>query len=423
MIYGYNAPLYEAVAAAAENDVVRFHMPGHSGVGSGTSFFASSKFDFTEISGLDNLLSPCGVIAKAERLAAEAYGSDDALIFSQGATACMHTAVLCIRDRGKAVCLGDMHKSFWHAAMLYNLDVINCSLFELDGTLAGGGVGSVFVTSPDYFGKAADLKYIRQLCVQYGVVTLIDAAHGAHFPFSRLLPDNPCIYCDIAIFSQHKTMCTYGGGALLCVSGAFSDKARINRQLIHSTSPSYLIMSSVDYSRAVWSARGEEIYTYISDKVDEFKLAIPQGYGIYEGDDISRLVILCGGDAGSVAEKLEEKGIYCEAAVGDRLVCILTPFNCGDLLRLARALKDITPTELNETPKFNLKKGSLAGKVTTAEIDNCEGRTACMPIGLYPPGTPQIFAGDIIDRDAALFIRDNKDKLFGLASGKVVVLE
>ncbi|MDE5618718.1 MAG: aminotransferase class I/II-fold pyridoxal phosphate-dependent enzyme [Clostridia bacterium] len=423
MNYSFNAPLFDAVVSATKNDVVRFHMPGHSGVGSGTSFFASAKYDFTEISGLDNLLSPTGVIADAERLAAEAYGCDDALIYSQGATTCMHTAVLCVRDKGRAVCVGDMHKSFWHAAMLYNLEVLNCDISNLNNALAAGGVGSVFITSPNYLGKTQNLKYIRQLCNKYGVATVIDAAHGAHFPFSKLLPENPNKYCDIAIFSQHKTMCAYGGGAMLCVSGAFSDFARVNRQLIHSTSPSYLVMSSVDYSRAMWSERGEKIYSFISECVEKFKSVIPKGYSVYDNDDISRLVVSCGGDAVCVAKGLEEKGVYCEAAIGDKLVFILTPYNCSYLTYLAGALKGITPKKPKQTPIFNLNKVCCSGKVTTVKIDECEGKIACMPIGLYPPGTPLIFAGEVIDGDAAMFIKENRDKLFGLASGKVVVLE
>jgi len=417
-----DAPLYNAVIAVADKDAVRFHMPGHGGVGEDASFFASAKYDLTELDGLDNLLSPVGAIAEAEALAAEAYGASDALILTQGATCGVHIALLCVRGAGRIICIGDMHKSFWHAATLYNAEVYRC---DIDGLRKGldGGAGSVFITSPDYLGNAADLKYINAVCKEYGVPLIVDAAHGAHYAFSELLPVNPVLNCDIAVFSQHKTMCAYGGGAIICVSEAFSQIARVNRSFIHSTSPSYLISASVDYCRALWVARGEEFYQDISREVKAFSKMLPEPYTHIGSDDMSRVVIGCGGDAHSVMSALSNRGIYCEAAIGDKLVCIVTPYNRFKLKDLAKALADIKAAPLHERERLQLASGGVSGRVRVARVDDCVGKRACMPIGFYPPGTPEIFAGDILDERAVKFIKDNKDRLFGLASGGVVVVE
>ncbi|MDE6550830.1 MAG: aminotransferase class V-fold PLP-dependent enzyme [Clostridia bacterium] len=398
-------------------------MPGHGGVGEDASFFASAAYDLTELEGLDNLLSPNSVIAEAEALAAAAYGSADALMLTQGATCGIHIAVLCVGKLGKAVCIGDMHKSFWHAAMLYDLETVRCDTDGLRARLEVGDIGSVFITSPDYFGNVADLRYIKKLCKDCGVALVVDAAHGAHFAFSEILPDNPAAYADIAVFSQHKTMCTYGGGALMCVSDAFSAMARVNRQLVHSTSPSYLIAASIDFSRALWSERGEEFYLDIAKDVKIFSASLPAPYRHVPSDDISRVIIDCGGDAYSVMRALEHKGIYCEAAIGEKLICIVTPYNRSVLKELALALGDIPPQPLCKRERLDLVNEGVSGRVRIVSVDECVGKRACMPIGLYPPGTPEIFAGDVLDERAVKFIKDNIDRVFGLASGGVVVVE
>src|SRR5699024_9341484 len=121
------------------------------------------------------------------------------------------------------------------------------------------------------------------------VLSVADSAHGAHFAFSRLLPRSLTHTADITVVSMHKTMDVYGGGALLCANGRHADSLAAYRSLVHTTSPSYLTMASIDFARAVWERDGEEFYKDIAEKTSA--LSLPNGYTAVRTDDISRLVI------------------------------------------------------------------------------------------------------------------------------------
>ncbi len=414
------APLYEAVLCLCEKDRVRFHMPGHGGAAA-EELFSSAKFDLTELEGLDDLHSPCGAIAEAEELLAKAYGCERAYLFTTGSTGCMHAALALARTRGEILYTGEMHKSFFGGLRLLGLSAEYVPEERLEERLKRGA-GSLFFTSPDYFGKTLGGEEKVRLCGKYGVLSVADSAHGAHFPFSKLLPKSLTRIADVCFVSMHKTMDVFGGGAALCANGGVADECLLMRGMVHTTSPSYLTLASADYARALWSERGEEFYAEIAKYVNALEL--PRGYLREESDDLSRLVINCGGSAADVLEKLNKKGIYCEAAVGDKLICIVTRHNAARLKVLAEALATITPEPLEKEREFSLERADTRGKKAAfCPIGDCEGKIAGADMGLYPPGVPNIMRGEIIDKKAARFIKENASRLFGLAYGRVVVLE
>ena len=141
-------------------------------------------------------------------------------------------------------------------------------------------------------------------------------------------------------------------------------------------------------------------------------------------DDVSRLVIDCGGDAQNVLEKLEKKGIYCEAAIGENLVLIVTPHNVKYLDILSSALEDITPAPLAAAFAPKLKMSAKRdGRLAVKRIEQCTGAVCGVDICLYPPGTPVIRRGEILDENAVQFIKDFASRLSPLAYGGVIVLE
>ena len=413
------APLYQAVLLLNKKDKARFHMPGHGGEGSG--LFASAKYDLTELDGLDNLHSPRGVIKEAEQLLAAAYKCGRAYIFTCGATACMHAALAYARTRGDILFTGEMHFSFFSGLQLMGLRAEYVPGEELKERLARGA-GSLFFTSPDYMGRLNGGEVIARLCKSAGVLCAADSAHGAHFAFSELLPKSLTQTADIAIVSMHKTMDVFGGGAVLCANGECADKLAAYRSLVHTTSPSYLTMASIDCARAVWERDGKKFYKDIASAISS--LALPSGYKKEGSDDLSRLVINCGGDAQDVSERLQRRGIYCEAAMGDKLVLIVTPHNVGKLGELAQALASITPKPFAPAPRLNLKKsGRSGGALSVRAAEECAGAVCGADICLYPPGVPVIFRGDILDENAVQFIKEYAYRLSPLAYGGVIVLE
>ena len=110
--------------------------------------------------------------------------------------------------------------------------------------------------------------------------------------------------------------------------------------------------------------------------------------------------------------------------MGDKLICIVTRHNAARLKALAEALATITPKPLEKEREFSLERADTRGKKAAfCPIGDCEGKIAGADMGLYPPGVPNIMRGEVIDKKAARFIKENASRLFGLAYGRVVVLE
>lgn len=422
-----DAPLYNAVQQAAEAQA-RFCMPSHAGAAQG-SLYASCGFDYTEVEGLDNLACPSGVILEAENLAAKAQGCAHTLFVTEGSTVCMHIALSLAKERGTVGCIGDMHKSFYGGCALLGIEPQCYGTIEefLSKPLKNADVSAIFYTSPDYFGNAADDFRLLDKCKRAGILTVADAAHGAHFPYSGLLPEAEAGRADISFCSMHKTMGAYTGGALFNLKdSALYDRAVYYRQLWHTTSPSYLVMSSMDYTRADWSVNGERYYKDIAEKRREFEINA-QGalYTVEKSDDLSRLVLRFEGfDAAEASSYLLSEGIYVEAAIGDKLILIINPFNADKLHEVSRALSGFKPSvKLKEYPHIEREQRTSSGKVCFVAPSEAEGRVCMNEVGFYPPGTPFIKRGEVITKEDVKIITENAGCTFGLVNGKLVVLQ
>ena len=422
-----DAPLYNAVKKASAAKA-RFCMPSHSGSADG-KLFSSCAFDYTEVEGLDNLACPSGVILEAEKKAAKARGCAHTLFVTEGSTVCMHVALSIAKERGAVGCIGGMHKSFYGGCELLGITPVRFESVAdfLENGLKTQTVSSVFYTSPDYFGNVTDDKELLDKCRRAGVLTVTDAAHGAHFCYSSLLPEAAAGRADIAFCSTHKTMAVYTGGALIDLKDdTLYDKAVYYRQLWHTTSPSYLVMASTDYACALWEKDGEKFYADISAARESFeKRSQGAQYTVEKSDDLSRLVLRFKDfDAGEANAYLAAKGVYAEAAIGDRLIFILTPFNADKLGMLSEVLADFVPSKkyIEFLPPAR-EKAQTRGEITFVPVNEGVGRVCMNDVGFYPPGTPFIVKGEIFTQEDADIIAKNVGCTFGLVNGKLVVLQ
>ncbi len=417
-------PLYDRITDYCAKTRSRFCMPGHSGE-SDAGIYACAPFDWTEVSGLDNLLESEDVILQSEKLLAKDYGYAYALMLTCGVTCAMHIALNLAKERGgRVIAVGDMHKSFWSACALYGIDA-EVADGEKSIDAAKGKISAIFVTSPDYFGKTKDIKKLREAADEANALLVVDEAHGAHFPYSSLLPDNACKYADIAMTGMHKTLPVYGGGALMLVNAKeFYEKARIYRAMTHSTSPNYLVMASMDYAGDTMRREGEKLYAKVKTAVDEFSANLKSGK-VIDSDDFTRVIIeFEGKDCYKLSDELTREGIFVEAAYGDRLVLIVTPFNCDKLKALSKALESIKTVD-GEPPVLPVleHRDVESREVELKDIDCALGGISACDIGLYPPGVPVIKRGDLIDESAVAFIKKYRNRLFGLASGRIAVVK
>ena len=393
-------PLYDVIKDY-KGVKARFHMPSHGGktlIGESDDLYASAPFDVTELSFSDNLSCPNGVIRQAENLAAAAYGAEETLFFAGGATDAVQTALWTFRDKHIAF-LGGMHKSFHSAARLFSLNVKGISFVE---EITRGEFGVVCVTSPDYYGVTADIPRIADACKKAGALLIVDEAHGAHFAFSPLLPESAVGYADLTVHGAHKTLPVYTGGAMLHVKRAFYDAARQARAEVIGTSPSYLVMASLDFARDLFEKNGERYYEEVKKVLDRAKKRHPK-LRLQPSDDFTRVVFFKENAGHALAAALERAGIFAEAADRDRVVLIVTPFNA----RFAEKA-------------FALAENFEGVNAHYPDISDLIGKKSAADVGVYPPGIPLVKRGEIFTEETIGILQANLDRLFGTVDGKIV---
>lgn len=269
-----NAPLYETLKKYAEGDISRFFMPSHAGRDIDGCLYKSSRFDFTELSFSDNLVNADGVILKAETLLAKSYDSPFSLMFTSGATSAIWTALATIREYTDKILIDSFsHKSVFCAAKNFNFKAtiiqrefdgvfpkpIDCG--KIDKILSQNpSIKAVSVTSPDYFGNVSDVEKAAKVAHSHGAILFVDEAQGAHFVFSPLLPKSANGAADIVCDSMHKTMPVYGGGAVLNLKEKFYEAAKFHRARLTTSSPSYIVMASMDYARGLFDLKAKAEY-------------------------------------------------------------------------------------------------------------------------------------------------------------------
>jgi len=185
-------------------------------------------------------------------------------------------------------------------------------------------------------------------------------------------------------------------------------------------------MASMDYARAKACEIGEKIYERIAKERERFEKTVKDcAFTVVKSDDISRLVLRFEGfDAGEANSYLVGKGIFAEAAIGDKLIFILTEGNVDRLGAVYEALKEYRPTKrLAPEPCVKRDKVKAIGAVMFVSPDEAEGRVCMNEIGFYPPGTPFIGRGEVFTAEDVGLIKKNAGNTFGLVNGKAVVLQ
>ncbi len=431
-------PIYDFVSRYAGENALRFHMPGHKG----RKLLGWEDRDITEIKGADSLYEAEGIIAESERNASDIFGCDT-YYSTEGSSQCiramLYLCCLYAKYRGRKPLIfaaRNVHKTFLYAAALLDFDVqwlqsenesyLSCAVSAktLESTLKNAKERpvAVYVTSPDYLGKTADIKALSSVCRKYGVLLAVDNAHGAYLKF---LPESrhpidlgAHLCCD----SAHKTLSVLTGGAYLHLSEdlppIFKDNAKRALALFGSTSPSYLILQSLDKANEyLASSYKSELRDFVGRVRTLKEKLINHGYALYGDEELK--ITLCTKSYGyrgdEFADILREKGIEPEFADPDFLCLMLTPsLDEKALERLSDVLTDI-----EKKPEITLRpiKTSVHEKVTdiktammslseTLPVERCVGRVLCGPSVSCPPAVPIVMCGERIsqkDKDAFLY--------------------
>ena len=442
-----STPICDFVRRYTQSEPVRFHMPGHKGV----PVLGFEPYDITEIEGADELFTASGIIAESEAQAGALFGAHT-IYSTGGSTLCiqtmLHLAVRYAVSKGKAPCIlagRNAHKAFINAAALLDIDIcwlypenndsyISCPITaqQVKSSLQNGGKKpvAVYLTSPDYLGNMLDIQAIAEVCHQAGVLLLVDNAHGAYLKF---LPQSrhPIDWgADLCCDSAHKTLPVITGGAYLHISydapSTLAQQAKASMSLFGSSSPSYLILQSLDAANDRMTAFRAALERFLPEKEALVQRITGHGYAL-TGDEPLKIT-LCPKPFGftgmRIAGILEENGIYPEFYDPDHVVLMLSPENSvGSLRHLEKTLCSLerreTITELPPCvphPDIVLKPHqALFSESETLPIGDCLGRISAAAAISCPPAIPLAVCGERIGQHVVDCLR-----YYGVASCAVI---
>ena len=423
-------PICDFVKKYSESDALRLHMPGHKGV----SFIGAEPLDITEIDGADSLYEASGIIKESEDNASELFGCPT-YYSTEGAShairAMLYLVSLYARERGGRPLIAaamNVHKAFLSAAALLDLDVewlnfddregyLSCVIDakKLDLFLQNGDKKptAIYLTSPDYLGNIADIEAISAVCKKHGVLLAVDNAHGAYLRFLTPSQHPIDLGADICCDSAHKTLPALTGAAYLHISNTapkiFVSEAKNALALFGSTSPSYLILQSLDRLNEYLSSGYNERLSAFVERVKKFKNRLAEsGYTLY-GNEPTKITLATkkyGYIGTDFAEILCKKGIVCEYADPDFIVFMLTDeVGQKDLSRLENELLSIKKLPSITAARMTVHRPERVMSVRDAMLSPCErvttanalGRVLAQPSVSCPPAVPIAFCSEKID--------------------------
>jgi len=429
-----NTPICDFVKEYAKRDVLRLHMPGHKGLGD------VEKYDITEIEGADVLYNAKGIIKESEDNASSLFGTVKTLYSTEGSSLCIRAMLFLAKLYGKKPLIAagrNAHKAFVSAAALCdfevdwlcpeNAGVISCEITTdfLENYLANNKPSAVYITSPDYLGNVLPVGEIAKVCHKHGVLLLVDNAHGAYMRFLQKDVHPITLGADMCCDSAHKTLPVLTGGAYLHISEnadkMLCEQAENALSLFASTSPSYLILQSLDKTNEYLETYGEKLRAFEKD-VLQLKESLAE-YTLV-GDEPLKITIQTkpyGYTGDEFAKLLENQGVVCEFSDPDYTVMMLTPET--DLLRLSKALIAITKREaitekappLTVCQKVLSIREAVFSQSEELPLTLCDGRVLADTAVSCPPAIPIVVCGERIDEKAVKLF-----KYYGINSCRVV---
>lgn len=431
-------PVVEALQTFLASQPVSFHVPGHKhGLLSKLpeDLKTALRYDVTELSGLDDLHAPAEMLSEAQMMLADVYGADQSYFLVNGSTVGNLAMIRTVCTPGDTVLVQrNAHKSVFHALELAAVQAILLTPEWDETTCTAGPVSSatvqealerypdakgVVVTYPTYYGTTGtELQTIVEIAHGRGIPVLVDEAHGAHFIAGDPFPASALrLGADLVVQSAHKTLSAMTQASFLHVNSQLVDVDRLTRTLsiLQTSSPSYLLLASLDDARAM-------IATYSEDDKQAFlawrrefigQLSTIKALEVIETEDPLKILLRQKEASGYTLQlSLEEAGIYTELA-DERQVLFVLPLLTSAIsyptqpickaidLAVQRLQKDVEQTpEKDESVEEKSRKlvittSSHSKKNTTwVPAESAVGLELAAAIIPYPPGIPLVLSGE-----------------------------
>lgn len=467
-----STPLVEALKSCAAQDVACFHFPGHNRGKAAPRLLSQLTtinpfiHDLPELPELDDLFYPHGVILDAQNQAAKLFGASNTWFLVGGTTCGIQASIMATCSPGQTLVLPrnshisaisglvlsgaspkyiiPEYNSNWDIAGGITKSQVENALNELDST--GKKAGAVLIVSPTYHGICSNLKEIIALCHARDVPCIVDEAHGAHFGFHDMFPSTALEQgADLAVQSTHKVLSSLTQSSMLHLSGDMVDKDEVSKclQMLQSSSPSYLLLASLDAARAQLSENPSTIFNkavklatmarleisklprallldaskFMSDfpSIDPLRITIgvsQLGISGYEADDI-----LC-----------QERKVVAELAGSRSLTFAFNLGTCSnDVKRLIASIKYLSnryfktndlgsdmQNKVDDYEPFNdfayklSPRDAFFAKKRKVNIDESIGEICGELISSYPPGIPVLIPGEVVTEKALSYLIDVK---------------
>lgn len=436
-------PLYDALLQYTDRQIYSLHVPGHK---DGLTFFhrAQPRFqsllqiDATEIEGLDDYYHATGVIAEAQALLTDLYGTVKSYFLVNGTTVGNLAMVkAALRPGDRVLVQRDSHKSIFNALKLMDLrPVFLASEIDPDTGLAPGpsketvaaairrypDAKALILTYPNYYGMAnKDMAEIIKLAKQKGLIVLVDEAHGAHFIAGKPFPESTLkMGADLVVQSAHKTLPAMTMGSYLHINTerVLPEAVEAALEMLQTSSPSYPIMASLDLARAYLAAMDDEAVSAIADRIAAFKEQLSDIPGIeiassrLHGQDPLK-VVLRGPEPGfSLQERLIKAGLYPEMADPFYVLFLLPLDDRAPFERILQAMRQAfagmsgVKTAAFKANGLSLRSDAPIGELAVGfrEMDVLDKETVPLSAALdrvaaetiipYPPGVPVLLNGE-----------------------------
>ena len=407
-------------------------MPGHKGA----EYMGCEALDITEVSGADSLYEADGIIAQSEANASDLFGCPTYYSTEGSSQAIRAMLYLCLanakeNERAPLVVAGrNAHKAFVSAAALLDLNVswlypnktdsyLACTVTPqaLDKALSAYATppAAVYITAPDYLGNMVDIKALAEVCHRHNTLLAVDNAHGAYLRFLTPSQHPMDMGADICCDSAHKTLPVLTGGAYLHIAKAqqsLAAQAKNALALFGSTSPSYLILQSLDMANKILS---EGYNQQLMDKVaevDSLKAALQKGGFTLIGNESMKITISAkpyGYEGTALATLLAKEGIEWEFADSDYLVLMPSADSATHHLnKLQAALLSIpkqapiaaaVPAFVIPTKAISIREAALSPS-EALPLEKCLSRVLAQTSVACPPAVPILVSGEVIDQSA-----------------------
>lgn len=419
-----NTPICDFISDYKDKCPKRLHMPGHKGV----PFLGAEPYDITEIVGADSLYEADGIIRESEKNAGSVFGCRT-YYSAEGSSLCiramLYLAALRYGSEKPLIAAGrNAHKSFLSAAALLDFDIdwlcdgndsyLSCKItpeaLEAYFLSTKRSPCAVYLTSPDYLGNMLDIRKLSEVCHRHDVLLLVDNAHGAYL---KLLPKSlhPMdLGADICCDSAHKTLPVLTGGAYLHLSHSAppisSETVRNALMLFGSTSPSYLILQSLDMANTLmgdFAARLAEFSPRLFKLREQLRVL---GYDLI-GDEPLKLTLSTkpyGYEGNTLADILARQGFFCEFSDSDFLVMMFSPLSddiTDELYTVLSSVPKKNPLR-SSAPRFSLPERKMSPREAVmspcerVSIENAVGRVIARAEVCCPPAVPIAVCGELI---------------------------